>query len=79
MLSNNFFFIALYIQRSINWPQKCNLISARFQAMFENNFWHELAAHANSTAKYFEKKIKKFTRIKTITYAAINAVLFRCL
>jgi len=51
MLSNSIFFIALYIQRSINWPQKCNFISAQFQAMFENNFWHELAAHANSTAK----------------------------
>ncbi|MDZ4806848.1 MAG: beta-eliminating lyase-related protein [Bacteroidota bacterium] len=61
-------------KRSMQLASKMRFISAQFEAIFNNDLWYALAAHANNMAKYFEIKIKEFTHLKITRPVETNIV-----
>ena len=63
-----------HLKRSMQLASKMRFISAQFEAMFTNNLWYDLAAHANNSATYFAKKITDYTPLRVTRPVETNAV-----
>jgi threonine aldolase len=65
------------LKRSMQLASKNRFIAAQFIAMLTNKTWHKLAAHTNSLAKEFEKRIAEVPSIKIVHPVQTNAVFLK--
>lgn len=65
---------AFHLKRSMQLASKMRFISSQFEAMFSNDLWYELAAHANKMAAYFCDQILRSTALKITRPVQTNAV-----
>lgn len=65
------------LKRSMQLASKNRFIAAQFTAMLTDNIWHRLAAHTNSLAKEFERRIAEVPSIKVVHPVETNAVFLK--